>query len=179
MSTDHVPFEKMLTGGHPNSLGNTIEVVELVVEDPARLSELYECYFSKDEVVRLRVSNAFKRICAEHPDWLVPYLDRFLSEVATIDQASTQWTLAHLWGELEPFMNKEQLQRAKEHLKDNLANHRDWIVLNNTMQTLSDWAQKDAQLKTWLLPHLQRLSNDSRKSVANRANKLMKKNSPQ
>ena len=175
MSSNSSSFETMLTGGHPNSLGNTIAVVEAVLRDPSRLDELYQCYFSNDEVVRLRTSNAFKRICAEHPDWLVPYLDRFLAEVATIDQASTQWTLAHLWSQLESFMNESQRTQAQEHLKHTLANHHDWIVLNNTMQTLSDWASEDPSLRAWLLPHLERLSEDTRKSVANRAKKLLKK----
>jgi hypothetical protein len=34
-------FEEMLTGGHPNSLGRTIEVVDIVLSNPARLSDLY------------------------------------------------------------------------------------------------------------------------------------------
>ena len=43
----------MLTGGHPNSLGRTIEVVETVLADEARMEELFGCYGSVDEVVRL------------------------------------------------------------------------------------------------------------------------------
>lgn len=175
MSSGSSSFETLLTGGHPNSLGNTVAVVETILHDPPRPEELYQCYFSDDEVVRLRTSNAFKRVCAEHPDWLVPYLDRFLTEVTAIDQASTQWTLAHLWGQLEPFMNESQRTQAQEHLKRNLTNHHDWIVLNNTMQTLSDWASEDTSLSAWLLPHLERLSDDARKSVAHRAKKLRKK----
>lgn len=34
-------FEEMLTGGHPNSLGRTVEVVELVLLSQARLTDLY------------------------------------------------------------------------------------------------------------------------------------------
>ena len=60
-------FEQMLTGGHPNSLGRTLEVVESVMSDRERLEDLYNCYFSEDEVVRLRTSNAIKRVTKEHP----------------------------------------------------------------------------------------------------------------
>ena len=56
-------FEHMLSGGHPNSLGNTVEVVEIVLSDRFLLENLYNCYLSQDEVVRLRTSNAMKRIC--------------------------------------------------------------------------------------------------------------------
>ena len=53
-------FEQRLTGGHPNSLGNTIEVVNEVLKDEKLFDELFNCYFSRDEIVRLRVSNAMK-----------------------------------------------------------------------------------------------------------------------
>jgi len=55
-------FEKRLKGGHPNSLGNTIEVVEEVLAKNDLFNELFNCYFSNDEVVRLRTSNAMNFI---------------------------------------------------------------------------------------------------------------------
>ena len=54
----------------------------------------------------------------------------------------------------------------------NLENYTDWIVINNAMDTLSKWAIKDSALKEWLLPHLERLARDPRKSVAVRAMKI-------
>lgn len=168
-------FAEMLTGGHPNSLGRTVEVVELVLAEPERLDDLYACYASADEVVRLRTSNAFKRVSRERPEWLVPYLDRFLTEITGLDQASAQWTLAELFGTLASAMTPEQRERATAHLQHNLTQHNDWIVLNTTMQTLAEWAEEDAALRVWLLPHLERLQADSRKSVAGRARKLLAK----
>jgi hypothetical protein len=37
-------FEEMLIGGHPNSLGRTIEVVDIVLANSTRLSDLYNSY---------------------------------------------------------------------------------------------------------------------------------------
>ena len=175
MNTKNVSFESRLSGGHPNSLGNTVEVVEAVVADKRNLQELYECYFSDDEIVRLRTSNAMKRVSKEKPDWLLSYVDGFLSEVAKIDQASTQWTLAQLFLTLGPSMSKQQKSTAKKILQNNLEKYSDWIVLNNTMETLSQWSSEDSALREWLLPHLLRLQKDNRKSVAGRAAKLHKK----
>ncbi|MEM6264621.1 MAG: hypothetical protein AAGI38_19065 [Bacteroidota bacterium] len=168
-------FEQRFTGGHPNSLGNTVELVEEVLAQPELFEELFNCYFSADEVVRLRTSNAMKRVCKVQPELLVPYLDRFLTEIAAIDQASTQWTLAQLFLMLEKELTEEQLVHAKSILKNNLAHHEDWIVLNQTMETLGRWASKDEVLKTWLIPHLERLSSDTRKSVAKKGQKLLEK----
>lgn len=164
-------FEKRLQGGHPNSLGNTIEIVDEVLRNTHLFDELFNCYLSKDEVVRLRVSNAVKRIGKENRGLLVPYLDRFLNEISKIDQASTQWTLAQLFLLLERDMEDSQMTKAKSIMKNNLANHQDWIVLNQTMDTLGKWAKKDRELKAWLPPHLKRLSMDNRKSVSKKAQK--------
>lgn len=166
------PFEQMLTGGHPNSLGRTVEVVELIMQDKSLLEELFQCYKSEDEVVRLRTSNAFKRVAKAHREWVVPYLDRFLNEISELYQASAQWTLAQLFLMMTKDMSETQMTRAKDVLQRNLANHTDWIVLAQTMETLGKWSKKDPTLKEWLLPHLERLSQDGRKSVANKASKV-------
>lgn len=165
-------FEAMLTGGHPNSLGRTLEVVDEVLADRTKQRELYQCYFSDDEVVRLRVSSAMKRVTIEHPDWTMDYMDALQRDVAAIDQASTQWTLALLFDLTRDLMTNAQKARAIEIMKNNLATHDDWIVLNNSMKVLAEWTPDDPPLKAWLLPHLERLQSDGRKSVATRAKKL-------
>lgn len=163
----------MLSGGHHNSLGRTVEVVDLVLADRTRLRELYDCYFSDDELVRLRVSSAMKRVTIAHPDWTMDYLDGLQREVAAIDQASTQWTLALLFDLTRGLMSDEQQELAADIMKHNLAHHDDWIVLNNSMKVLGAWADGDDELATWLRPHAERLAKDPRRSVASNANKLL------
>ena len=163
----------MLSGGHPNSLGRTLEVVDAVLADRSRLADLYRCYFSSDEVVRLRVSNAMKRVTIEHPDWTMEFIDGLQSEIAAIDQASTQWTLALLFDLLEDRLSPDQRFRAIGIMTDNLECHSDWIVLNNSMKVLGSWARNDPELARWLQPHAARLVHDERKSVASNARKLL------
>lgn len=163
----------MLTGGHPNSLGRTIEVVETVLANPERFPELFDCYGSDDEVVRLRTSNAMKRVEAARRDLLLPYVDRFIEEIGALNQPSAQWTLATLFGRLKDGLTPRQHAGALSILKRNLAEHQDWIVLNTTIETLSNWAQTDEALKSWLQPHLERLAKDTRKSVSGRATKAL------
>ncbi|MBP2833026.1 hypothetical protein J8281_12585 [Aquimarina sp. U1-2] len=165
-------FKERLKGGHLNSLGNTTEIVDEVLAEDELFYELFDCYFCNDEVVRLRTSNAMKRICKAKKKILIPYIDRFLTEIAQIDQASAQWTLSQLFGMLEKDMTVKQIEQAKKIMKNNLANHNDWIVLNQTMDTLTRWAKKDAELNDWIKPHLKRLIADKRKSVSSRAKKM-------
>lgn len=166
-------FGERLKGGHPNSLGNTSQIVEEVLDDVSLFDRLFNCYFDDDEVVRLRVSNAMKRICKERKSMLVPYIDRFLEDISKIDQASARWTLAQLFLRLQDDMDEGQMGRAVQILKHNLTTQDDWIVLNQTMETLGAWSQKDEDLKKWLAPHLKRLLGDRRKSVAKKALKTM------
>ena len=166
-------FQERLKGGHPNSLGNTVEVVEEVLADHLLFDDLFTCYFSEDQVVRLRVSNAMKRICKSEKSLLLPYVDRFLTEIAEIDQASTQWTLSQLFLQLEHDLSPNQKMKAIRIMKENIAKHHDWIVLCQTMDTLGKWATKNRDLKDWLAPHLFRLSRDTRKSVSKKAEKMI------
>lgn len=165
--------ESMLSGGHPNSLGRTVEVVDAVLADQSLLKDLYQCYFSTDELVRLRVSSAMKRITIAHPEWMMAYMDGLQSEVASIDQASTQWTLALLFDLLAERLSPIQQLRALNIMRDNIAHHDDWIVLNNSMKVLGKWAKNDPELARWLEPHVRRLARDSRKSVSKNAQKLL------
>ena len=112
-----------------------------------------------------------KRICKQNPELLIAYIDRFLTEIANINQASTQWTLAQLFLMLQAHLSEQQKTKAVAILKNNLEHHNDWIVLNMTMETLGKWAKKDTHLKEWLIPQLQRISTDTRKSVAKKAKK--------
>ena len=163
-------FETMLTGGHPNSLGRTLEVVDAVLRDENRLPDLLDCYGSDDEVVRLRTSNAAKRVTIEHPDWTARHMDRIQGEIAAVDQPSTQWTLALLFDLTWDLLNEPQRARALAIMRGNLAKHDDWIVLNNSMKVL---AKRDPE-RAVLRPHFERLAGGGRKSVASNARKALK-----
>lgn len=167
-------FEARLAVGKPNSLGNTVEVAHEVLTRPELFEELFNCYFSENEWVRLRVSNAMKRIGTSLPEMLVPYIDRLLVEISEIDQYSTQWTLAQLFDVLSGWLSPEQKAAAINIMKRNLLKYDDWIVLTQTMNTLGKWAKKDQKLAQWLIPELERCNDDSRKAVAGKAFKTLK-----
>jgi hypothetical protein len=62
-------------------------------------------------------------------------------------------------------MSDAQKKKAVRVMKRNLETNDDWIVQNQTMQTLANWAKTDETLKEWLEPHLDTLADDERKSV--------------
>ncbi len=166
-------FEIRLKGGHPNSLGNTVEVVEQVLANPEFFEELFNCYQSEDELVRLRTSNGVKRVALANKLLVAPYLDRLLNEISQIDQASAQWTLSQLFLILQDDMTVQQRTKAADIMKNNLTESTDWIVLNMTMETLGQWSKSDEYLKNWLMPYLDTYAHDKRKSVAKKAQKTI------
>lgn len=164
-------FEQTLSGGHPNSLGRTDDVIGVVLHDRRRLKALFGCLRSEDEVVRMRAGDALEKVCRERPSWLLPYRPRLLGEVSEIDQPSVQWHLAQILGQLE--LSPAQLRRGKAILKRNLKRSGDWIVLNVTMQQLFEWSRQDPALRRWLEPQLERLGKDPRNSVSRRSKRLL------
>ncbi len=165
-------FEETLTGGHPNSLGNTVAVVDQVLKDKSKLKELYNTYSSDDEVVRLRVSSAMKRVCKERPEWVADFLDGLLSDISMIDQASTKWTLSTLFTLLDEHMSPKQRARAIEIMKHNL-HYDDWIVQNTTAEALLYFSKQDETLAKWLKQELRQLTSSRHKSVRRRAKKYL------
>lgn len=119
------------------------------------------------------MSSAMKRVTAAHPERTMDVMDGLQSDIAAIDQASTQWTLALLFDMTKHLQSGAQRARSVEIMQRNLVEHTDWIVLNNTMQVLFDWSEDDRALRAWLRPELERLTGESRQSVAKRARKLL------
>jgi len=160
-----------LSGGNPRSLGHPTEVVRFVLDNPARLDELFDCLFNNDEIVRMRAADALEKICQQNPDWVTPYIDRLLTEVAAIEQPSVQWHLAQMIGELT--LSDAQQAKAVDILKHNLEYATDWIVLNYTLEVFAQFARKDDGLKPYFKQQLERHSHSRHKSVAKRASKLL------
>lgn len=167
------PFTFMLTGGHPNSLGRTEEVVDTVLAEQGRMPELMDCYKSDDEVVRLRTSSAIKRVFRAEPTWFDDWADHLLDNVSTLDQPSAKWTLAQIFLDQEKRMSPAQHKRATDLLVHNLHDEDDWIVLNMTMKTLQQWLTKDAGLAPRIKGRIAELAGDKRKSVAKYAGKVL------
>lgn len=167
-------YKEALTGGHPNSLGNTLQVVAHVLENEHHLDALFDLFLQEDQIVRLRASNALKRVHAEKPEWFKSRVGRLFSDMLPLDQASTQWTLCQMFDRLSASLSDQQRMRAISHMKHLIEHHQDWIVLNSVIEVLAGWADEDQALKDYLKPQLERHALDSRKSVANRAKKKLK-----
>jgi hypothetical protein len=162
----------LAVGGRSNSLGRVDEVIALVQADESRVDELYDCLFVDDAWTRMRAADALEKICRQHPDWLLRFVDRFPGELATSNQPSIQWHLAQIYGQIE--LTSEQRSFAIGWLSRLLSNREtDWIVAANAMKTLSQFTRDGFFPSSGLIPllHVQQLHRSP--AVAKRANKLV------
>jgi len=164
--------EALMAGGHANSLGRVNEVIEAVLNNKSRLSELYGCLFEEDAWVRMRAADALEKICRERPDWLLPYIDKFPKELAVSSQPSVQWHLAQIYREVA--LNPEQKRFAADWLAGLLsAPNTDWIVAANAMDTLAKFTKEGDFPKNELIKLLTVQQQHKSKSVVRRAGKLL------
>jgi hypothetical protein len=161
----------LAVGGKSNSLGRVDEVIALVEADPSRVEELYGCLFDNDAWTRMRAADALEKICRRHPDWLLPFVDRFPRELGTSDQPSIQWHLAQIYGQVE--LTSGQRSSAIAWLCRLLSNREaDWIVAAQAMNTLSKFTRDGFFPWSELVPLLQIQKMHRSAAVVKRANKL-------
>lgn len=167
------PFIEILAaGGKTNSLGRADEVITATLKDKKRLSELYDCLFANDPWIRMRAADALEKICRVNPDWLLPYIDKFADELATSSQASIQWHLAQIYGQVE--LTKVQKEFAINWLKNLLSSTEvDWIVAANSMDTLVKFVHDGSVTRQELITLLNIQRKHKSKSVVKRANKII------
>jgi hypothetical protein len=166
--------EMLAVGGRSNSLGRVDEVIGLVLNEKSRLDELYACLFDKDAWVRMRAADALEKVCREHSDWLLPYLDRFSQELTTSSQVSIQWHLAQIYRQVD--LTNEQKSFAISWLKGLLSSREvDWIVAANAMDTLAQFAQDGSFARPELITLLKIQQQHKSKAVVKRANKLLER----
>ncbi len=162
----------LAVGGKTNSLGRAQEVVDLVLSDEDQLAELYRCVFNDDAWVRMRAIDSMEKICRLHPDWLVPYIDRFQSELAHSEQPSIQWHLAQIYRQID--LTALQKRHAIQWLTSRLEQKDvDWIVAAQAMTTLVQFTHDGAVPKKSTIALLKLQQSHTSKSVVKRATKLL------
>lgn len=158
--------------GKKNSLGRVNDVIDLVLDDQSRLSELYVTITHEDAWVRMRAIDAFEKICRSHPDWIAPYIDDIQTELAQSTQASIKWHIAQIYSEIE--LSEPQKKRAVKWLTTVLSSKDiDWIVAANSISTLAYFVRNGDASKSVLLRVLGIQKDHKSSAVVRRANKIL------
>jgi|TARA_B100001971_G_scaffold63176_1_gene58173 hypothetical protein len=162
--------EKKLDGGDLRSIGGADGVLEDLYKDTSLFDKIFECLYSDKPVVKMRSADVIEKFTLRHPEYLQPYKDKLLYEIAGIDQKEVRWHLCQIIPRLK--LSENEINYAfilcKKYLHDKSS-----IVKTFAMQALFDLAQ----LNKNILPEVKIIINSCLKNgtpaMKSRARKLI------
>jgi hypothetical protein len=75
-----------LAGGDRRSIGKSNEVVADVMRDPSLFGIVFDGMLSDDPLIRMRSADAIEKITVKHPEYLQPYKEKLVNQVAKSEQ---------------------------------------------------------------------------------------------
>jgi hypothetical protein len=119
----------------------------------------------------MRSADAVEKITAEHPEYLRPFKEKLIHQVARSEQQEVRWHVAQMVPRLDLSVEERELVVAI--LLDYL-NDRSKIVKTFSMQALADLAEEDARLRDRLIPLFEELTETGSPAVKSRGRKLLR-----
>lgn len=166
------PILRKLQGGDRRSIGRVDEVVADVLADPSLFGVVFEAMLDDDPLIRMRCADAVEKITVEHSEYLHPYKERLIQQVAKIDQQEVRWHVAQLFSRLElgPAERRVVMDILTDYLTD-----KSRIVKTFSMQSLADIAERDAELREPIIHQLEELTRTGSPAMKSRGRKLLAK----
>ncbi len=161
-----------LAGGDRRSIGNSNEVVADVIRDPSLFEPVFNGMLNDDPLIRMRSADAVEKISAKHPEYLQPYKEQLIKQVAKSEQQEVRWHVAQMIPHLD--LTREEQTTVLEILYDYLHDKSN-IVKTFSMQALADLAEKDINLRAKVIPLLEELTRTGSPSMKSRGQKLLHK----
>jgi HEAT repeat protein len=159
-----------LTGGDRRSIGRSNEVVAAVLGDPSLFGVLFSGLWSSDPLIRMRTADALEKITVKHPEWLHPYKEQLIGQVAQSQEQEVRWHMAQMFPRLQT--NQEERAAMVGILLDYLGD-RSRIVRTFAMQALADLAEQDADLRPEVIRVLEEQTRIGSLAMQSRGRKLL------
>jgi hypothetical protein len=162
----------LLTGGDHRSIGRTQEVVAEVLRDPSLFGEVFYGILCDDPLISMRAADAIEKITVQRPDYLQPYKEVLITQVATRSQQEVRWHVA----QLIPRLQLDQQERlrlfniVRSYLTDPSA-----IVKTFSLQALTDLALQDTQFLPETVRLLKVYTEIGSPAVRSRGRKLLQR----
>ena len=85
-----------LAGGDRRSIGKSNEVVADVIHSPSLFGLVFQGMLSDDPLIRMRSADAIEKITVKHPEYLQPYKEKLIKQIATSEQQEVRWHVAQM-----------------------------------------------------------------------------------
>ena len=145
-------------------------MVARVLRQPQLFSELLQCLWNDDAVVRMRAADAAEKISLEKPELLQPFKAEILGLADESQQQEVQWHLALMIPRLQ--LTVLERRRATRRLKVYLEG-RSSIVKTHALQGLLGLAGEDQEMRTEALQILEEASRNGTAAMKARVRKLL------
>lgn len=162
-----------LQGGDLRSIGRADEVVSDILHDNALFGQVFNGMFDVDPVIRMRAADAVEKVTRSNSEWLLPFKKRILDEASQIDQQEVRWHLAQMFPRLA--YEQDELERIIGLLQKWIESGKSQIVRVNSMQALSNIAERYTQFKPLVIHIIQESVANGSPAVVSRGKKLIRK----
>jgi hypothetical protein len=166
-----VPINQLLQGGDRRSIGESNQVAACVLRNPRRLTDLIECLWSDDPIVRMRAADATEKVSAKRPGLLHPFKAELLGLADEATQAELRWHLALMLPRLS--LTSAERGRAKSTLRRYLSD-RSSIVKTFALQGMAELAEDDTSLEAEMIDLLEKACRTGTPAMKARSRKLLK-----
>ena len=143
MPTSSNALLSKLSGGDRRSIGQSNEIVALVLLRPALFPQLMRGLWSSDPLIRMRAADAAEKVSLRQPKLLQPFKRELLRLLDEATQQELRWHLAQMTPRLH--LSKRDcisaIRALMRHLED-----RSSIVKTSAMQALADLASSHDEL---------------------------------
>jgi hypothetical protein len=162
-----------LAGGDLRSIGKADEVVEDVNNNPALFKEIFEGIIHNNPLIRMRCADVVEKVSVKYPEYLQPYKDELINDVAKIEQQEVRWHVAQMFSYIN--VNDDERDRIIEILSDYMDNDKSKIVKTFSMQTLADFAERDHSIRSKVIKKIEKMMETGSPAILSRGRKLLKK----
>ncbi len=163
---------KKLRGGDRRSIGRANEVVADMLDDPSLFGIVFQGMLDDDPLIRMRSADAIEKVTTRYPDYLQPYKEILIKQIARSEQQEVRWHVAQLIPRLQ--LNQQERMVLFDVLCMYLTDASN-IVKTFSMQALADLAEQDSTLRQEVIRLLEVLTKTGSPAVKNRGDKLLQK----
>lgn len=165
-------FREQLSGGTRTSVGEADEVIQKLLEDPSRLSEIYGLFLDEDPVVAMRASYVAMRVAEQNPGSVKTFANGLLKNLHLYKQQELRWHVPQLLVHLD--LTKTQRRRAYDVVMEWAETDKSKIVGYYSFQAAADFAEMDQDLLQDFIPRIKAANKTGAKSIQNRCKKIAK-----
>jgi hypothetical protein len=162
-----------LKGGDLRSKGKSEEVVADILNNPFIFGEVFYGMVHDDPAVRMRAADAIEKVSRLHPEYLKAYKQRLIHEISKIEQQEVRWHVAQMFSYFD--LNDREKELIVDLLFSWLEESSSNIVRVNSMQTLSNMAEENREIRLKVIEKLKEIVQNGSPSMVSRGKKLIKK----